>query len=249
MIKIGVSSCFLYPDPDREVFSKKTLCYLENDMAKYLTKKQVFPVLIPDVDEDVLVDFISEMDGFVFQGGADIAPESYGESPLHREKWHGDRYRDAYELRILDYAINHHKPVLGICRGFQLLNVYFGGTLIQDIETFHSDAIQHRDSDLYDQLIHTIEFTENGLLERLHPGLKEKKVNSVHHQGIKELGSKLEVLAYCEEDGMIEAFQWKGDLEGKVLGIQWHPEFFYNYDGQLISGETIYSHFLSYCKD
>ncbi|MCZ6694334.1 MAG: gamma-glutamyl-gamma-aminobutyrate hydrolase family protein, partial [Bacteroidetes bacterium] len=117
MIKIGVSSCFLYPDPDREVFSKKTLCYMENDMAKYLTKKQVFPVLIPDVDEDVLVDFISEMDGFVFQGGADIAPESYGESPLHGEKWHGDRYRDAYELRILDYAIKHHKPVLGICRG------------------------------------------------------------------------------------------------------------------------------------
>ena len=69
MIKIGVASGFLYPDPDREVFSKKTVCYLENDMAKFLTKKQVFPVLIPDVDEDVLVDFISEMDGFVFQGG------------------------------------------------------------------------------------------------------------------------------------------------------------------------------------
>lgn len=246
MIKIGVSSCFMYPDANRVVFSKKFLCYLERDMARYLSREDVLPVLIPDVEGKALDNFLGQMDGFVFQGGNDIAPEIYGEKPIGR--WIGDAYRDEYELKIMDYAIRHDKPVLGICRGFQLMNVYFGGSLYQDIQTQKPNAIQHRDADIYDQLNHEIVFTEGKLLDRLHHHETRRKVNSVHHQGVKQLGQDLEVLATCKEDGLIEAFRWKQAEEGKVIGVQWHPEFCCHSETQLIDADIIYHHFLGFCK-
>lgn len=246
MIKIGVSSCFMYPDVNRIVFGKKHLCYLERDMARYLSREGVLPVLIPDFEESALESFLAQMDGFVFQGGNDIAPETYGEEPIGL--WKGDSYRDQYELKILDYALKHDKPVLGICRGFQLLNVYFGGSLYQDIQTQKPDAIQHRDAEAYDQLNHEIVFTEGKLLDKLHLYEMIRKVNSVHHQGVKELGKGLEVLAICQEDGIIEAFLWKNTAEGKVMGVQWHPEFFYNSETKLIDAHIIYNHFLHFCN-
>ena len=244
MIKVGVSSCFMYPDESRDYFAPKTLCYLENDMARFLASEQVMPVLLPDVENQDLMKICAEMNGFLFQGGSDIAPETYGEKPLHPDKWHGDPHRDQYELKILDYAVNHQKPVLAICRGFQLMNVYFGGTLYQDIDEHHSGAIGHKNKDAYDQWIHTIEFTPGKLLDELHPHQDPRRVNSIHHQGIKVLGAGLEIAATCEEDGMIEAFYWTGCQPGKVMGIQWHPEFFHNFEGELIDAKILYRHFL-----
>ena len=248
MIKIGVSSCFMYPDPMRNVFGHKTLCYLEKDMANYLSREDVMPVLIPDLEEKEFKKFLSEMDGFVFQGGTDIAPETYKDKPILEGKWQGDPHRDAYELKIMDFDIKNDKPVLGICRGFQLMNVYFGGTLYKDIQTQRGDSIKHRDAEIYDRLNHSIEFTEGQLLHKLHQNEKSKWVNSVHHQGVKKIGKELEVLAKCPEDGLIEAFLWKGAEEGKVMGIQWHPEFSYNSDQPLIDANLVYNHFLRFCK-
>ena len=129
-----------------------------------------------------------------------------------------------------------------------MINVYFGGTLLQDIDTFHHESIKHRDAEMYDQLSHSIEFVKGKLLDQLHPDQSENTVNSVHHQGIKKLGKDLEVLAYCKEDGMIEAFHLKGAPEGKVMGVQWHPEFFKHFAGELIDGDIIYKHFLHFCR-
>lgn len=241
MKKIGVSACFMYPDKERIVFGPKSLSYLENDMAQYLAQQKVMPVLIPDLEDEQLVPFLKEMDGFVFQGGTDIAPQTYGDPPNSR--WPGDLYRDQYELKILDFAIKKEKAVLGICRGFQLLNVYFGGTLYQDIET----GITHRDAYQYDKLTHDIRFSPNLLLDRLHQNRLERTVNSVHHQGVKKLGSNLEVLAESIEDNLIEAFQWTQAPAGKVMGVQWHPEFFRHSEGELIDGDLIYHHFLEFC--
>ncbi len=247
MKKIGVSACFMYPDMDRTVFGPKSLSYLENDMARYLARPEIMPVLIPDLEDDVLYEFLYAMDGFVFQGGTDIAPQSYGaHNPDPR--WPGDHQRDLYELKIMEFAIQNQKPVLGICRGFQLLNVYFGGTLHQDIASHYDDKVQHRDAHHYDQLTHEVRFDRGNFLDHLHLDDPHRLVNTVHHQGIDGVASDLEVLAYSVDDHLIEAFQWKGAEEGKVLGVQWHPEFFHNHQGPLLDGDRVYDHFLRFVE-
>lgn len=245
MIKLGVTACIMYPDPDRTYFPPKHLCYLERDMARYLHRPDVLPILIPDLGEERLHEMLTEVDGFVFQGGSDLAPETYGEQPIGR--WRGDPLRDAYELQILDYAIKSNKPVFGICRGFQVMNVYFGGTLYQDIAMQRPELESHRDAVLYDQLNHEIILEEGKLLARLHHQEINRTVNTVHHQAVKDLGKQLEVLA-TSPDGLIEAFNWTKAEEGKVFGVQWHPEFFANSKTPLMDAEKMYTHFLSFCK-
>jgi len=245
MIKIGITSCFLYPDPKRTVFGPKTLSYLENDMAKYVTQEGVLPILIPDVEEKYLQPILAEMDGFVLQGGSDLAPESYGKEPIGR--WKGDAYRDAYELRIMDYAIKNSKPILGICRGMQLMNVYFGGTLYQDIGTENPELDDHRSAQLYDTIKHPIEFVEGTILATLYANEQNPYINTVHHQAIKDLGANLEVYAYSN-DGLIEAIGYTKEPTGKVMGVQWHPEFTPTLGKELIDENKLFQVFLEHTK-
>lgn len=246
MINIGITSCIMYPDLERTYFPPKYLCYLERDTARYVARPDVLPILIPDLEANALHELLAQMDGFVFQGGSDMAPGTYGENPIGR--WEGDPYRDAYEMSILDYAIKHEKPIFGICRGFQLMNVYFGGTLYQDIATQLPHALEHRNAALYDQLHHDIALTPGKLLDHLHHDETIRTVNSVHHQAVKDLGNDLEVLAISPADGIIEAFHWKNAPPGKVLGVQWHPEFAWNSQTPLLEPNGIYEIFLKHCR-
>ena len=245
MIKIGISACFMYPDMNRLVFGAKSLSYIENDMAKYITRKGILPILIPDVEDECFYDILSEMDGFIFQGGTDLAPETYGEKPIGN--WKGDAYRDQYELKILDYAIKNSKPVLGICRGFQLMNVYFGGTLFQDTVTQNPNVNQHRSAELYDTIKHPIRFVKNEFLAKIYSKETNPHVNSIHHQAVKDLGKDLTV--YAESyDGLIEAFGYNKEPEGKVIGVQWHPEFFHTIKNELIDAHKVYDAFSKHIK-
>ncbi|HHZ65776.1 MAG TPA: hypothetical protein EYN51_09835, partial [Flavobacteriales bacterium] len=139
------------------------------------------------------------------------------------------------------------KPVFGICRGFQLMNVYFGGTLYQDINTQLPNSIVHRDAELYDQLNHEIEIGSSSILGELYGKENVLSVNSVHHQGVKELGENLDILATSKEDQIIEAFKWNQCDAGKVMGVQWHPEFFHNSKEPVIDANSIYRLFLDFC--
>lgn len=246
MIKLGVTPGFMYPDADRTVYGPKNLCYLEKEMAEYLARPEIMPVLIPDLNGDRLRNFLDEIDGLVLQGGMDIAPETYGEKPIEYDRWPGDPYRDAFELKVLDRVMKDEKPVFGICRGCQLINVYFGGTLYQDISRQVPGAIVHRDAGRYDQLNHDIAFTPGSLFERLHADDEVLKVNTIHHQGIKALGRNLTVEAVSDDGKIIEAFTLDKRESGKVLGVQWHPEFFFNSDDRLIDAKKIYDHFLTF---
>lgn len=248
MIKIGISACFMYPDPGRTVFGKKTLSYLENDMARYLGQDGILPILIPDLDNGRMKNIMEQVDGIVLQGGNDLAPQTYGEEPIMGGKWKGDPYRDKYEFRIMDYALQSNKPVLGICRGLQLINVYFGGSLYQDTAAQCPTAIAHRDSELYDKVSHGIQLVEGKVLDRVYKGDQSRRVNSVHHQSIKRLGDDLEILAICPEDGTIEAIGYTGAEEGKIMAVQWHPEFSDTLKGKVLNSQLLLNVFLTQVK-
>jgi putative glutamine amidotransferase len=119
-----------------------------------------------------------------------------------------------------------NKPVLGVCRGAQVLNVALGGTLYQDIETLHPGARVHRNWDIYDEHAHEISFERGAWLERWYAGLEgPPRVNSVHHQGLKTLGRGLVIEARSIPDGVVEAVRYDDGSGAFAYGVQWHPEF------------------------
>ncbi len=243
MIRIGVSACFMYPDPSRAVFGHKQLSYFEHDMSRWLAREGVMPILIPDLPGDRLIPYLEQMDGFVFQGGADIAPGTYGATPIENGRWPGDPHRDRYELTLMDWAFRNRKPVLAICRGFQLMNVFFGGTLYQDLNLETSSPVEHRNAETYDRVNHAVVCPEGSLLGRIY-GVQGFRVNSVHHQGVKTLGKHLKVDAHCPDDGLIEAFHYEGPEPVSFQGVQWHPEFSHTLAGHVISPEPLLDRFL-----
>jgi len=174
--------------------------------------------------------------GLVLEGGSDVWPGSYGETAL-QERWSGDRVRDEYEKALAAAFVAERKPVLGICRGLQLLNVAYGGTLYQDIATQRPDAISHREASLYDRHFHEVEFVPGSRLATLHAGVERAKVNSVHHQAIKDLAPGFVVEARSVPDGLIEAVRRPGDLF--VAAVQWHPEFHRPDQGTLDDGAML----------
>jgi putative glutamine amidotransferase len=229
---IGVSARLYHPR--RPVLDlggvwSRTLHYLEQSVAHWVMSPDVLAVMIPAVDRDSLVKrtdlslrgYAEALDGLLLQGGNDIAPETYGEAPLSPD-WHGDRVRDRYELDLVQRFMQAGKPVLGICRGCQLINVAFGGTLYQDIATQRPGALMHVHPQHYDRNMHELKFVPGTPLAALYPGLATAHVNSIHHQAVKDLGRELEVQAHAA-DGTVEAIRWRGP--GYVFGMQWHPEF------------------------
>lgn len=248
MIKIGVSACFMYQDMERKVFGPKTLSYIENDMANYLAIKGVMPVLIPNLSEELLDDLIDEMDGFVFQGGTDLAPQSYGEEPINNGEWSGDPVRDKYELLLMKKVVERNKPIFGICRGMQLINVFFGGTLYQDTITQRSNSINHRDAIEYDKRHHAINFHTDGFLSKVYKNKPQYKVNSIHHQSVKDLGDNIKILASSVEDGVIEAIEYSKTVKGKIFGVQWHPEFSNTLKDIVVDSSILYDYFINHVK-
>lgn len=247
-LKIAVSACFLHPDPGRAAFGKKTLHFVEQSMSHWLMSAGALPVMVPAVDggaapgDVTLADYAQWLDGMILHGGADVWPGSYGEQPL-RPEWQGDRVRDAYEIALLRAFVAAGKPVLGICRGLQLINVAYGGSLYQDITCQRPDALKHRDAGLYDRHFHHLQLApESRLAKLLEPG-DALVVNSVHHQAIKDLAEGFVVEARCPDDAIIEAIRHTG--KHWVAAVQWHPEFHRANDDDVIDDAPLLLDFLA----
>lgn len=228
-LKIGLTARMSYPRPGGRGMESKTLQYLEQSVAQWIMARGVVLFMVPSITQDGMLDrsavrlsdYAQHLDGLVLQGGADVNPMAYGE-PAMRPEWAGDRTRDMYEMELLHEFLESRKPVLGICRGAQLINVAMGGSLYQDIESQMPGPIQHL-ADSYDRHTHDIVLEEGGLLKKLLADAPQRKVISIHHQAIRTLGRDLAVEARAEGDGMIEAIRGTG--RNFLLGLQWHPEF------------------------
>ncbi|MDH4093594.1 MAG: type 1 glutamine amidotransferase [Betaproteobacteria bacterium] len=247
-LKIGVSARILHPQPGSKGLQSKTLQYLEQTAAHWLMSRNVLVLMVPTVDtggllhrsEVRLADYARHLDGLMLQGGADVCPLTYGEEPLARE-WVGDRLRDEYEIELLHSFIEAGKPVLGICRGAQLINVAYGGTLYQDIVRQVPQAKRHVTDD-YEKHRHELRFEPDGWLARLYQGTERALVTSIHHQSVKTLGQHLSVEAWSASDQVIEAIRGTG--KGFVLGVQWHPEFHVPGDTGLLDSAPLLDEFL-----
>lgn len=184
------------------------------------------PIIFPFAsDETKLRQLMSMCDGFLFTGGQDVSPSLYREEPLDGLVHCCDK-RDAMETTALKIALEADKPVLGICRGIQLINVCLGGTLYQDIPSQYPSGTNHHGTMPYDRPVHEVAVLRNTPLYEL---LRKKTigVNSYHHQAIKNLAPPLKAMA-TSEDGIIEAVYMPG--KRYLWAVQWHPEFSYKVD-------------------
>ncbi len=250
MLKIGISACFFHADPRRAIFKGMTLQYIEQNMAHWVMQKDAMALMIPSPvgetrrqDSRVTVaDYARELDALVLMGGSDVCPESYGE-PALRPEWNGDRIRDDYEIALLRAFMDAGKPVLGVCRGTQVINVAFGGTLYQDLATQLPGALNHRNWEIYADNAHATSIVPGSGLAQLYPNLALTKTNSVHHQAARDIGRDLVVEAWSEPDRVIEALRWTGP--SYVFGVQWHPEFHTNGAVSYIDDTPILDDFLA----
>ena len=179
------------------------------------------PLVIPVGDESIVHDYVEMIDKLILTGGQNVHPQFYGE----KKTIESDDYnlvRDEFELALLREALHQNKPILAICRGVQLVNVAFGGTLHQEIEG-HWQGLPFGTS-------HSSETVEVSVVAKLFG--KESQVNSVHRQSIKDLAPNFRVTAIDPRDQTIEAIE--SIDEHRIIGLQWHPEFLVNEeDGNL----------------
>lgn len=223
---IAVSPNHLPPE-DRRLYQGKGLEYGEAALAQALARAGATPILLYRAGHELAdlptwaASLIERVDGLVLSGGQDIGPETYGDT-LQNPAWVGDPHRDTFELALYRAAVAARKPVLGVCRGAQLIGVAEGGTLWQDLPSLRgaqTPTLTHRDQPLYDRLSHPLVF-EHPFLARLFDG-EPHIVNSVHHQALREVPDTLTVLATAP-DGVPECYVRR---DAWVLAVQWHPEW------------------------
>ena len=199
------------------------------------------PIILPLVNEiDLIEKYLSILQGLVLTGGEDASPLLYGEEPI-REVDTICFKRDKMEIELIKGAYEKNIPILGICRGIQMINIAFGGSLYQDIYKQIPDALGHTSGFSIGGGYHTIEIVNNSLMYDIFN--KDKiQVNSQHHQSIKDLGENLRVNANSL-DGIIEGIESTNDRF--ILGVQFHPEAMIDRHGEVLD---IFRYFISKCN-
>ncbi|MBS1199536.1 MAG: hypothetical protein H6R27_214 [Proteobacteria bacterium] len=201
-------------------------CVGEKYIAAVAEAADAVPVLVPALGEQHLGEWLDSFDGILFTGSpSNVEPHRYQGPPSDPDTWH-DPQRDSTTLPMIPAAIAAGLPVLGICRGFQEMNVAFGGSLWQKLQEVpgHQDHREDKDAPLDEQYgpAHDVDLVEGGQLRQL-AGEPRIRVNSLHSQGVQRLGAGLAVEAVAG-DGVIEAFRVAG-APAFAIAVQWHPEW------------------------
>ncbi|NIQ07289.1 MAG: gamma-glutamyl-gamma-aminobutyrate hydrolase family protein [Candidatus Korarchaeota archaeon] len=201
----------------------------QNDFNAYYSPKNYsnaiieaggLPVILPITSEEEIIEhYLAKIHGFLLAGGGDPDPQLFDEEP-HPGLGEIDPYRDSFEIALIKKALEERKAILGICRGCQILNVAAGGTMIQSLEGQKEDIIKHRQDAPFHYPTHTVKLVEDTILRQIF-GTTELRVNSSHHQAIKDVSPDF-IISARSEDEVIEAIEKKkGEF---AVGVQWHPE-------------------------
>ena len=213
MVRIGLTTTF-------EIIDGLFSSYIAHDYVNAIIENDAVPVLIPVTDNYSVIDrYLEILDGIMLTGGEDIDPALYNEenSGLSHDVC---IIRDRAEMYIIEKSLKSSYPILGICRGFQILNVFFGGTLYQDIPGQYVNPVPHVHAMTErEALHHEVHFVPDSYTQRVF-GQDKTMVNSRHHQGVRKPGKGQTVTA-TSDDGLIEAFE---DMGRGVIAVQWHPE-------------------------
>jgi putative glutamine amidotransferase len=221
---IGITPNLIIDEASHGTFERMTLAVLYADAVRAAGG---IPVVLPPESGPPL-NAPNIIDGLILSGGPDLAPSLYGDQSVHSATYGISSQRDEFELDLLRAAISRDLPVLCICRGIQVLNVAFGGTLYQHLPDQLESALLHRQHEAgiaFDHPGHVVDVVSGTLLEEVYgSGTTTVHVNSFHHQGIRDLAPNLTVNARSA-DGLIEAVSLPSARF--VLGVQWHPEMMF----------------------
>ena len=197
------------------------MCMTTNSISVQTTYADAFaragntPLVLPaETNREVVARMLASVDVLLLCGGEDVDPSRYKTKPSPRLETVNQR-RDAWEWLLLDEAVKRRLPVIGICRGCQLINVYFGGTLWQDLPSERPGEVVHRGKDA----CHDVQIVAGSRLARS-LGLNGSKVNTIHHQAVRDLAPGFRAVAFAA-DGVVEAIE--SDAL-PVVGVQFHPE-------------------------
>jgi putative glutamine amidotransferase len=208
---------------------------IEKAYAQAIANAGGIPILLPSLAENgsLFNDALTKIEGLLLPGGRDMDPKFYNEEP-HPKLRPMRLERTESEIALLEGALRRDMPVLGICGGMQLINVFFGGTLYQDIPSLISDTLPHEKGSAHEILVEDDTLLKNIVKEKSFP------IKSYHHQSVKALGKGLRVSARCP-DGIIEGIEASDSF---ILGIQWHPE-----REETKISKRIFTAFIDACKN
>lgn len=207
----------------RTIRKNKFIDYVAEAHLALLVRLKTLPVMVPVVEgaRACLPGYLADMRGLLLVEGEDIEPKHFKarrENYSHLEKTHP--LKDDIEMELIRHALRKNLPILGICRGSQLLNVVCGGTLYGDVQREKKSRLKHINFDHYDSYRHPISIVAGSPLEKWY-ARKALRVNSYHHQGIRDLAPRFRPMAYTK-DGLVEGYY--DPKKNFVVGLQFHPE-------------------------
>lgn len=215
--------------------------YVPSSYVAAVQKANAIPLIIPIDRPDAVKDYVDSIDGLLLTGGVDVSPLFYQEEPKIKLGVTLPE-RDEFEIPLIIETINQKKPILAICRGMQIMNVAYGGTLYQDLSEYENVSVKHSQETDSKRGTHQINIGKNSYLSTL---LGEKTlVNSLHHQAISKLAVPFDPVAWSS-DGLIEAFESISNDEF-ILGVQWHPEAMAPISA---SQQSLFEHFAAVAKN
>lgn len=215
--------------------------YVNEDYINSVIKNGGIPYIIPmNREQEVIKEQIERVDGLILSGGHDVAPRYYNEEP-YKDLGEILPERDEFDFKLVEFAKKRNLPILGICRGCQILNIYYGGSLFQDLNLKNGADIKHNQVKFPSMASHSVDLVDGTKLKKI---FKEESlmVNSFHHQIIDKVSPSFQISAYSK-DGVVEAIE--NPAYEYMIGVQWHPEMLHKVEEKM---NLLFSELIKNCN-